>query len=180
MIPVHFKVAKMSNKSIACGCQRSAVGCLIEDKKSKSKKGHNSEIMTFELSPFIVWIALGIVKTYTEFKVNIVCNNRDIIKYQRFYTAITTITTTQMLLQYLAFFPENSRARNDLLIFNPKQQILHSSKLKEFADDNLKFEESGRKFSKRVENSVGKGEIARYEQFLLFPQCFQKTCTADT
>ena len=28
---------------------------------------------------------------------------------------------------------------------------------------------------KRVENTVGKGEIARYEQFLLFPQCFQKT-----
>ena len=23
---------------------------------------------------------------------------------------------------------------------------------------------------------VGKGEIARYEQFLLFPQCFQKAC----
>ena len=23
---------------------------------------------------------------------------------------------------------------------------------------------------------MGKGEIARYEQFLLFPQCFQKTC----
>ena len=35
-------------------------------------------------------------------------------------------------------------------------------------------------FSKRVENTVGKGEIARYEQFLLFPQCFQKTCTAET
>ena len=26
------------------------------------------------------------------------------------------------------------------------------------------------KFSKQVENIVGKGEIARYEQFLLFPQ----------
>ena len=25
------------------------------------------------------------------------------------------------------------------------------------------------KFSKRVENTVGKGEIAHYEQFLLFP-----------
>ena len=25
---------------------------------------------------------------------------------------------------------------------------------------------------------MGKGEIARYEQFLLFLQCFQKTCTA--
>ena len=48
-------------------------------------------------------------------------------------------------------------------------------KMKEFADDNLKFDENGRKFYKRVENTVGKGEIARYEQFLLFPQCFQKT-----
>ena len=31
-----------------------------------------------------------------------------------------------------------------------------------------------------VENTVGKGEIARYEQFLLFLQCFQKICIADT
>ena len=30
-----------------------------------------------------------------------------------------------------------------------------------------------------VENTVGKGEIASFEQFLLYPQCFQKTCTAD-
>ena len=29
-------------------------------------------------------------------------------------------------------------------------------------------------FSSQVENTVGKGEIARYEQFLLFPRCFQK------
>ena len=33
---------------------------------------------------------------------------------------------------------------------------------------------------KRVENTVGEGEIAPYEQFLLFPQCFQNTCPADT
>ena len=26
---------------------------------------------------------------------------------------------------------------------------------------------------------MGKGEIARYEQFLLFPQCFQNTYSAD-
>ena len=32
----------------------------------------------------------------------------------------------------------------------------------------------------RAENTMGKGEITLYEQFLLFPQCFQKTCTADT
>ena len=29
-------------------------------------------------------------------------------------------------------------------------------------------------YPKRVENTVGKGEIVCYEQFLLFPQCFQK------
>ena len=50
----------------------------------------------------------------------------------------------------------------------------------EFADDNFKFDKSGRKSSKLVENTVGKEEIARYEQFLLFPQCFQKACTSDT
>ena len=38
------------------------------------------------------------------------------------------------------------------------------------------FDENIRKFDKRVENTVGKGKIARCEQFLLFPQCFQKTC----
>ena len=55
-----------------------------------------------------------------------------------------------------------------------------SFRLKEFADDNFRFVGNGRKLSKQVENTVGKGEIARYEQFLLFPQCFPKTCTADT
>ena len=32
---------------------------------------------------------------------------------------------------------------------------------------------------KKVENPVGKGEIARYEEFLLFPQYFQRTFNAD-
>ena len=57
-----------------------------------------------------------------------------------------------------------------------RRQILDSSKLKEFADDNFKFDENGRKLSKGVENTVGKGEIAHYEQFLLFPLCFQMDC----
>ena len=48
--------------------------------------------------------------------------------------------------------------------------------MKECADDNFKFDENGRKLSKQVENTVGKGEIAHYEQFLLFPRCFQKAC----
>ena len=47
----------------------------------------------------------------------------------------------------------------NLWIFNikpfPKRQILDSSKLKEFADDNFRFDENGRKFPKWVENTVG-------------------------
>ena len=61
-----------------------------------------------------------------------------------------------------------------------RRQILDSSKLKKFADDNFKIDQNGRNFSEWVENKVGKGEIARYEQFLLFPPCFQKTRTAET
>ena len=56
----------------------------------------------------------------------------------------------------------------------PKRRNLDSSKLKEFTDDNFRFDENGRKFCKRVENTFGKGKIARYEQFLLFPNCFQR------
>ena len=36
-----------------------------------------------------------------------------------------------------------------------------------------KFDENGRQFSKRVENIVGKGEIAHYEQFFFFPSVFK-------
>ena len=64
----------------------------------------------------------------------------------------------------------------EVLYHFPKRQYLDPSKLRVFADDSFKFDEFGSKFFKRVGNTVGKGEIARYEQFLLFPQCFQKTC----
>ena len=49
-----------------------------------------------------------------------------------------------------------------------KRQISDSSKLTELADDNFKFDVNGRKFSKLVENTLGKGKIARNEQFPLF------------
>ena len=50
----------------------------------------------------------------------------------------------------------------------PNDIILDSSKLKAFADDNFELNENGRKFSNQIENIAGKGEIAHYEQFLLF------------
>ena len=37
---------------------------------------------------------------------------------------------------------------------------------------DIKSDKNDRKFSNRVENTTGKGEIARQEQFLLFQQCF--------
>ena len=55
---------------------------------------------------------------------------------------------------------------------SPKQHFLDSFEMKEFADSNFKFDENCWKVSKQVENTVGKGEIAHYEQFLLFPQYF--------
>ena len=44
-------------------------------------------------------------------------------------------------------------------IFNPfpNENFLDLSKLKEFADDNFKFDGHGKKSSKRVENTVGNG-----------------------
>ena len=37
----------------------------------------------------------------------------------------------------------------------------------------------GIQISDLVENIVGKGEIARYKQFLHFPQCFQNLSVVD-
>ena len=56
-----------------------------------------------------------------------------------------------------------------------KQQLLNSSKLKDFTEDNFKFDENGRKVSERVENTVGKGDIACYEQYLLFKKLALET-----
>ena len=50
-----------------------------------------------------------------------------------------------------------------------RRQILDSSKLQEFEDDNFKFDENGRKLSKQVENTVEKGRAIS-----LFPTVFSK------
>ena len=62
--------------------------------------------------------------------------------------------------------------------FFPKWQILDSFKLKEFAEDNFKFDYDAKKFSNKPENTVGKGEIACYKLFLLFSMVLSKNCTA--
>ena len=61
------------------------------------------------------------------------------------------------------------------VVFNPfpDGKFLDSSKLKEFSDANFKFDENDRKSSKPVANTVGKGEIARHEQFSFFHSVFK-------
>ena len=56
----------------------------------------------------------------------------------------------------------------------PKRQILDSSELKEFADDNFKFDENSRKLSKQVENTVGKGQKCSLRAMAPFPTVFSK------
>ena len=60
--------------------------------------------MPFELSPLIVWTALWIVNSYSEFQVNIFSNNRDITKCQRFDDA--------KAIEIPQVFSENSQAKN--------------------------------------------------------------------
>ena len=43
-----------------------------------------------------------------------------------------------------------------------------------------KYGQMGVQLSYLVENIVGREEIARYEQFFLFPQCFQMLSVVDS
>ena len=61
------------------------------------------------------------------------------------------------------------------LLTLPQTTNFRFSQTERVADDNFKFYENARKFPRWVENTAGREEIARYEQFLLFPQRFQKT-----
>ena len=56
----------------------------------------------------------------------------------------------------------------------PNNKILDVTKLKAFADDKLNVARTMISLLDRIENTVGKGENAGYQHFLLFPQCFPK------
>ena len=56
----------------------------------------------------------------------------------------------------------------------PNEKILDVTILKAFADNELNLAEMTISLFDRAENTVGKGENAGYQHFLLFPQCFPK------
>ena len=55
----------------------------------------------------------------------------------------------------------------------PNDRFLDWFKLRAFADNELNLTEKLKFVLGRVENIVGKGENADFQDFLLFPQCFQ-------
>ena len=66
---------------------------------------------------------------------------------------------------------------NLIILPFPKWQILESSKLKEFADDNCKSDENGGVFQNGRKH-CGKRRNCSLRGISPFPQCFHKTFTA--
>ena len=54
----------------------------------------------------------------------------------------------------------------------PNNKILEVTKLKSFEDNKLNVAKMMTSLVDRVENTVGKGENAGYQHFLLFLHCF--------
>ena len=100
--------------------------------------------------------------------------SRSFLRFQRTFQHFHLIWNCH--LQFLCVWKSLEFVIWERVNLLPDDKILDWSKFKQFANNNFKFNDNSRKFSKQVENTVGKGEIARYEQFLLFPLCFQKAC----
>ena len=56
----------------------------------------------------------------------------------------------------------------------PNDNNLDRTKLKTFADDKLNVAKMTISVINRVEDTLGKGENAGFQHFLLFPECFPK------
>ena len=67
-----------------------------------------------------------------------------------------------------------------LQTYKNTQQILDPSKLKEFADENFKFDENDGKFSKPVENTMGTGKKMLVMSNFPFSQSVFKTFILQT
>ena len=155
--------------------------CRIEGKIITTIQGRNMVVIAHKTSHIVdrrsaslIWAARSLIKINIFWKRSYPFPKQSLVlQLWKKASICKTLWEKKTILQVSVFSLFHG-------VVYPKRRILDSSKLKELADDNLKFDENGIKFSERVENTAGKGEIARCEQFLLFPQCFQKTCTADT
>ena len=62
----------------------------------------------------------------------------------------------------------------------PNDKSLVSSKLEAYADDKIDVVKRMISLFERAEKTVGKGENAGYQHFLLFPQCFPKPSSLES
>ena len=69
---------------------------------------------------------------------------------------------------------KNSNLQNVRINSFPKQQILDSSKLKEFAEDNFTFDENDKKNLKMGRKHCGKRRNCLLQAFSPFPTVFLK------
>ena len=85
-----------------------------------------------------------------------------------------THSVSTSLENFLLFTSNSKLSSADCFNLNQSKILSSGNELEHFQIEivcrqNFKFDEKGRKFSKQVENTEGKGEIARFKQFLLFP-----------
>ena len=85
----------------------------------------------------------------------------------------------KLLVQAISHFPTmfSTLSKTEITIFvtfNLLSAQAFNMIWSKILQTTIQFDKNGRELSERVENTVGKGEMARYEPFLLFPQCFQK------
>ena len=97
--------------------------------------------------------------------------------FSNFIEPYLTTCAISYLLYEKAFSLDQSKI---LLTVNPfpEDKISDWSKLKAFAD-KLNVTQNVKVVFHRIDNIVGKEEIAGYQHFLLFPQCFQKPFSSN-
>ena len=78
------------------------------------------------------------------------------------------------LCLYVVKYVETSFVERRLIISFPKQQILDSFKLKEFADDNFIFDENERKVIQTGRKQCGKKRNCSSRAIFSFPTVFPK------
>ena len=105
---------------------------------------------------------------------SLLCNRkfRPVERYRHSSTSSLLVWLTLSQRQILILDPSKLKEFADL---SQRQiLILDPSRLKEFADNIFKFDENGKKFLKRVESTVGKGEIACYKKFCFSHSVFKR------
>ena len=79
------------------------------------------------------------------------------------------------LISYIILSYKHTESKNFFISKPfPKQPILNSSKLEDFADDNFKFDENGWKFSERIENTGEKKKLLVTSNFFFSHSVFKR------